>query len=64
MLTRKRKKDVTLPVRPPTRFSILASSLFMTGPGDAKVKVTDAKSVQVRMKSLSAAKRDMETMKL
>ena len=29
----------------------------MTGTGDAKVKVTDAKSAQARMKS---AKRDME----
>lgn len=55
MLTRKRrKKGVTHPVYV-VGFSKLTSSPFTTG--DAKVKETDAKSVQVRMKS---AKRDME----
>ena len=39
------------------RFSISTSSPFTTDTGDAKVKVTDAKSAQARMKS---AKRDME----
>jgi hypothetical protein len=39
------------------RFSILTSSPFTTGTGDAKVKVTGAKSAQAKMKS---AKGDME----
>lgn len=46
---------LTLPVCV-VRFSILTSSPFATGTGSAKVKVTDAKSAQARMKS---AKRDM-----
>ena len=49
-------KDVTLPTCV-TRCSRLTSSRFTAGAGDAKVKVTDAKSAQARMKS---AKRDME----
>ena len=57
VLTReeKRGKMLTLPVCV-VRFSILTSSPFATGTGSAKVKVTDAKSAQARMKS---AKRDM-----
>lgn len=48
-----KRQDVTLPVRV-TRFSISTSSPFMAGTGNAKVKMTDARTARIKR-----AKRDM-----